>query len=63
MTVEVVAVGPGRRSKSGARIPMDVKPGDSVFIGRWTGTEVEIDGETLLVIRESDILAVESDSE
>jgi len=54
---EVVAVGPGRFEK-GKRIPMDVKVGDTVLYGRYTGTEVTIDGEQLLIVRESDVLAV-----
>ncbi len=53
----VVAVGPGRYEKD-QRIPMDVKVGDKVLYGKYSGTEVTIDGETLLILRESDVLAV-----
>ena len=55
---EVVAVGPGRVSDDGARLPMDVKAGDSVLYGKYSGTDVTLDGEEFLVVRESDILAV-----
>jgi len=54
---EVIAVGPGRFEKD-KRIPMDVKVGDKVLYGKYSGTEVTIDGEQLLIIRESDVLAV-----
>ncbi len=54
---EVVAVGPGRFEKE-ARVPMDVKVGDKVLYGKYSGTEVTIEGEQLLILRESDILAV-----
>ena len=54
---EVVAVGPGRFEK-GRRVPMDIKVGDTVLYGRYTGTEVTIDGEPLLILRESEVLAV-----
>ena len=56
---EVIAVGPGRfDEKGGARIPMDVKVGSKVLYGKYSGTEVQIDGETLLILRESDVLAI-----
>jgi chaperonin GroES len=55
---EVVAVGPGGRDESGALVPLDVKAGDRVLFGKWSGTEVKIDGEDLLIMKESDILGV-----
>ena len=55
---EVVAVGPGRRKKTGEHIPMEVAAGDKVLYGKYSGTEVTIEGEQLLILRESDILAV-----
>ena len=54
---EIVAVGPGRFEKD-KRVPMDVKVGDKVLYGKYSGTEVTIDGEQLLILRESDVLAV-----
>ncbi len=55
---EVLAVGPGARDDSGKHIAMDVKVGDVVLFGKWAGTEVKIDGEDLLVLKESDIIGV-----
>lgn len=55
---EVIAVGPGRKTDDGKVIPVDVKVGDRVLFGKYAGTEVEIDGEKLLIMRESDIYAV-----
>jgi chaperonin GroES len=55
---EVVAVGPGKISDAGQTISMEVKKGDSVLYGKYSGTEVTIDGEEYLIIRESDILAI-----
>ena len=55
---EVVAVGPGKLSDEGARIPMDVSAGDRVLYGKYSGTEVTVDGDEYLMMRESDILAV-----
>jgi chaperonin GroES len=55
---EVVAVGPGGRDESGKLIPIDVKAGDRVLFGKWSGTEVKIDGQELLIMKESDILGV-----
>ena len=52
---EIIAVGPGALDDKGKRIPPEVKPGDFVLFGKWTGTEVKIDGEELLIMRESDI--------
>jgi chaperonin GroES len=55
---EVLAVGPGARDEDGERIDMDVKVGDRVLFGKWSGTEVKIDGEDLLIMKESDIMGV-----
>ncbi len=55
---EVVAVGPGKVSDSGEKIPLEVKVGDNVLYGKYSGTEVTIDNEEYLIIRESDILAI-----
>ena len=55
---EVVAVGPGTRDESGKLQPLDVKAGNRVLFGKWSGTEVKIDGEDLLILKESDILGV-----
>ena len=55
---EVVAVGPGARDDSGKVIPPDVKVGDRVLFGKWSGTEVKIDGQELLIMKESDIMGV-----
>jgi chaperonin GroES len=55
---EVVAVGPGAPDEKGKVQPLDVKPGDFVLFGKWSGTEVKLDGEDLLIMKESDILGV-----
>ena len=55
---EVIAVGPGGRDESGKLIPIDIKTGDTVLFGKWSGTEVKIDGEDLLIMKESDILGI-----
>ncbi|MGE0662889.1 MAG: co-chaperone GroES, partial [Hyphomonadaceae bacterium] len=55
---EVIAVGPGGRDEDGERIAMDVKVGDRILFGKWSGTEVKIDGEELLIMKESDIMGV-----
>jgi len=55
---EIVAVGAGAKDDDGDRIPMDVKAGDRVLFGKWSGTEVTIDGEELLIMKETDILGV-----
>lgn len=55
---EVVAVGPGARNDKGALMAPDLKPGDRVLFGKWSGTEVRIDGEDLIIMKESDILGV-----
>jgi chaperonin GroES len=55
---EVTAVGPGGRDESGKLIPIDIKEGDRVLFGKWSGTEVKIDGEELLIMKESDIMGI-----
>ena len=55
---EVIAVGPGGRNEKGEIVPLDVKAGDRVLFGKWSGTEVKIDGEELLIMKESDLLGV-----
>ncbi len=55
---EVIAVGPGARDEDGERIEMDVKVGDRILFGKWSGTEVKLDGEELLIMKESDIMGV-----
>ena len=55
---EIVAVGPGGRDETGKLITMDVKAGDRVLFGKWSGTEVKLDGEDLLIMKESDIMGV-----
>jgi chaperonin GroES len=55
---KVVAAGPGARDESGKVVPLDVKAGDIILFGKWSGTEVKIDGEDLLIMKESDILGV-----
>ena len=58
---EVIAVGPGGRDESGKLIPIDIKVGDRVLFGKWSGTEVKIDGQELLIMKESDIMGVLTD--
>jgi chaperonin GroES len=55
---EVVAVGPGARNEQGELVPLELKAGDHVLFGKWSGTEVKIDGEDLLIMKESDVLGV-----
>ena len=55
---EIIAVGPGARDESGKLIPLDVKVGDRILFGKWSGTEVKIDGEDLLIMKESDVMGV-----
>jgi chaperonin GroES len=55
---EVIAVGPGGRDEAGKLIPIDIGVGDRVLFGKWSGTEVKIDGEDLLIMKESDILGI-----
>ena len=58
MEGEVVATGPGARGEDGKLVPMDVKSGDRVLFGKWSGTEVKIDNEELIIMKESDIMGV-----
>ena len=58
MQGQVVAVGPGGRDEAGKLIPIDVKTGDKVLFGKWSGTEIKLDGEELMVMKESDIMGV-----
>jgi len=58
MEGEIIAVGPGARSDDGTLQPLDVKAGDRVLFGKWSGTEVKIDGEELLIMKESDIMGI-----
>ena len=55
---EIVAVGPGGRDEAGKLLPIDLKSGDRVLFGKWSGTEVKIEGEDLLIMKESDIMGV-----
>jgi chaperonin GroES len=55
---EVIAVGPGARDENGQVQPLDVKTGDRILFGKWSGTEVKIDGEELLIMKESDIMGI-----
>ena len=58
MQGKVVAVGPGARDENGKLVPIDLKSGDTVLFGKWSGTEVKIDGQELLIMKESDIMGV-----
>ena len=58
MEGEVVAVGPGARDETGKLVPLDVKSGDRILFGKWSGTEVQLDGEELLIMKESDIMGI-----
>jgi chaperonin GroES len=58
MEGEIVAVGPGARDEAGKINPLDVKAGDRVLFGKWSGTEVKLDGEELLIMKESDIMGI-----
>jgi chaperonin GroES len=55
---QVVAVGPGARDESGKLVPLDVKAGDRILFGKWSGTEVKIDGQEYLIMKESDIMGI-----
>jgi chaperonin GroES len=55
---EIVAVGPGARNEKGEIVPLEVKEGDRVLFGKWSGTEVKIDGQELLIMKESDIMGI-----
>ena len=58
MEGEVAAVGPGARDETGKQVPLDVKPGDRILFGKWSGTEVKLDTEELLIMKESDIMGI-----
>ncbi len=58
MEGEIVAAGPGARNEAGALVALEVKAGDRVLFGKWSGTEVKVDGEELLIMKESDILGI-----
>ena len=58
MEGEIVAVGPGARDEKGTIVPLDVKPGDRILFGKWSGTEVVLDDEELLIMKESDIMGI-----
>ena len=55
---EIIAVGSGARDESGKLVPLDVKKGDRILFGKWSGTEVKLDGEDLLIMKESDIMGI-----
>jgi chaperonin GroES len=58
MEGEVIAVGPGARDEKGTLVPLDVKVGDRILFGKWSGTEVKLDGDDLLIMKESDIMGI-----
>ena len=58
MEGEVIAVGPGARGEDGKLYPLDVKAGDRILFGKWSGSEVKIDGEELIIMKESDVLGI-----
>jgi chaperonin GroES len=58
MEGEIVAVGPGARNEKGETVALDVKAGDKILFGKWSGTEVKLDGEELLIMKESDIMGI-----
>ncbi len=58
MEGEVIAVGPGARNEQGALVALDVKAGDKILFGKWSGTEVKLNGEDLLIMKESDIMGI-----
>jgi chaperonin GroES len=58
MEGEVIAVGPGARNEQGQTVALDVKEGDRILFGKWSGTEVKLDGEELLIMKESDIMGI-----
>jgi chaperonin GroES len=58
MEGEVLAAGPGARDEAGKLVPLDVKVGDRILFGKWSGTEVKMDGEELIIMKESDIMGV-----
>jgi chaperonin GroES len=58
MQGEVIAVGPGARNEQGQLVPLDVRAGDRILFGKWSGTEVKLDGQELLIMKESDIMGI-----
>ena len=58
MEGEIVAAGPGARDETGKLVPLDVKQGDRILFGKWSGTEIKLDGEELIIMKESDIMGV-----
>jgi chaperonin GroES len=58
MEGEIIAAGPGARNENGQLVPLDVKVGDRVLFGKWSGTEVKIDGEDLMIMKESDVMGI-----
>ena len=58
MEGEIVAVGPGARDDKGTLVPLDVKKGDRILFGKWSGTEIKLDGDDLLIMKESDIMGI-----
>ncbi len=58
MEGEVISVGPGARNEAGQLVPLDVKSGDKILFGKWSGTEVKLNGEELLIMKESDIMGI-----
>jgi chaperonin GroES len=62
MEGEIVAVGPGARDEKGTLVPLDVKKGDRILFGKWSGTEIKLDGEELLIMKESDVMGVLDDT-
>ena len=58
MEGEIIAVGPGARDEKGTLVPLDVKKGDRILFGKWSGTEIKLDGEELLIMKESDIMGI-----
>ena len=62
MEGEIIAVGPGARDEKGTLVPLDVKKGDHILLGKWSGSEIKLDGEDLLIMKESDIMGVLDDT-
>jgi chaperonin GroES len=58
MEGEIVAVGPGARGEDGKLVPLDVKKGDRILFGKWSGTEIKLDGEELIIMKESDVMGI-----
>ena len=61
MEGEIVAVGPGARDENGVLVPLDVKKGDRILFGKWSGTEIKLHGDELLIMKESDIMGIIDD--